>query len=320
MVLLAIRMDVMEDVLIAAMTLLTSLRSCEYAADMVTVACQVAGADGTWHAMPVGLLLHADLSLLHIRAGLSQQFPILLDGSRRASGIDVGWSWEEKVGEDTAFPSTVVQLEWSHANRRVHRSVVSELDVGEAVNPIFLVRMDERTKHHLSGLMCPLRLPVRLWMPSRTWLHLRAGLLHERSPKCRHEASVAVADYVFRYTVATNPTGVQEACQLGSREVVLARERTRVLTQSVHDREDAVVSEVVAGEWSGDIHGNGETGFLRDRHRAQLAVGVAVAGFASSANFARVAIPRDVVDEVGPSESLSKPCNSAVDSEMAGES
>ncbi|GBG81492.1 hypothetical protein CBR_g32480 [Chara braunii] len=52
----------------------------------------------------------------------------------------------------------------------------------------------------------------------------------------------------------------------------------------------------------------------------KLAVGVAVAGFASSANFARVAIPRDVGDEVRPLESLSKPCNSAVDSEMAGES
>uniref|UniRef100_A0A388KZ23 Uncharacterized protein n=1 Tax=Chara braunii TaxID=69332 RepID=A0A388KZ23_CHABU len=232
------------------------------------MAPQVAGADGTWHAMPVGLLLHADLSLLHVRAGLSQQFPVLPDESGRASGIDVGWSWEEKISEDTAFPSTVVQLEWSHADRRVHRSVVGELDVGEAVNPIFLVRTDECTKHHLSGLMCSLRLPVCLWMPSRTWLHLRAGLLHECSPKCRHEAGVAVADYVFRYTMAANPVGVEEACQLGSRGVVLAREKTRVLTQSVHDREDVVVSEAVAGEWSGDIHGNGETGFLRDRHRA----------------------------------------------------
>ncbi|GBG72684.1 hypothetical protein CBR_g12252 [Chara braunii] len=162
--------------------------------------------------------------------------------------------------------------------------------------------------------MSPLRLPVCLWMPSQTWL------LHESSPKCRHEASVAVADYVFRYTVDTNPTGLQEACQLGSRGVVLAREKPCILTQTVHNPEDVVVSEAVAGEWSGDIHGNGETGFLRDRHQAQLAVGVAVAGFASSANFARVAIPRDVGDEVGPSESLSKPCNSAVDSKMAGES
>ncbi|GBG78628.1 hypothetical protein CBR_g27853 [Chara braunii] len=166
--------------------------------------------------------------------------------------------------------------------------------------------------------MCPLRLPVCLWIPSQTWLHLHAGLLHESSLKCRHEASVA--DYVFRYTMAANPAGVQEACQLGSRGVVLAREKTCILTQSVHDREDVVVSEAVAGEWSGDIHGNGEAGFLRDRHWAQLAVGVAVAGFASSANFARVAIPRDIGDEVGPSESLLKPCNSAVDSEMAGES
>ncbi|GBG68869.1 hypothetical protein CBR_g3566 [Chara braunii] len=61
--------------------------------------------------------------------------------------------------------------------------------------------------------------------------------------------------------------------------------------------------------------------FKNDRdQRDLLAVGVAVVGFASSANFARVAIPRDVGDEVGPSESLSKPCNGAVDSEMAGES
>ncbi|GBG60406.1 hypothetical protein CBR_g5583 [Chara braunii] len=281
---------------------------------------QITGADGTWHATPVGLLLHADLSLLHVCAGLSQQFPVLPDGSGRASGVDVGWSWEEKVGEDTAFPSIVVQLEWSHADRRVHRSVVGELDVGEAVNPIFLVRTDEHTKHHLSGLMCPLRLPVRLWMPSRTWFHLRAGLLHESSPKCRHEASVAVADYVFRYTVATNPTGVQEACQLGSRGVILAREKTRILTQTVHNREDAIVPEAIARKWSGDIHDNGEAGFPWDRHRAQFAVGVAIAGLASSANFARVAISSDIGNEVGPSTSLSKPCNGAVDSEMAGES
>ncbi|GBG78693.1 hypothetical protein CBR_g27919 [Chara braunii] len=140
------------------------------------------------------------------------------------------------------------------------------------------------------------------------------------SPKCRHEASVTVANYVFRYIVAADPAGVQEACQLGSCGVVFAREKARILTQMVHNREDAVVSEAVVGEWSDDIHGNGETGFLRDRHRAQLAVGIAVARFASSANFARVAIPRDVGDEVGPSEPLSKPCNSAVDSEMAGES
>ncbi|GBG66593.1 hypothetical protein CBR_g64866 [Chara braunii] len=157
-------------------------------------------------------------------------------------------------------------------------------------------------------------------MPSRTWFHLRAGLLHESSPKCRHEVSVAVADYVFRYTVAANPAGVQEACQLGSRGVVLAREETRVLTQTAHDREDAVVPEVIAGKWSDDIHGNGEAGFPWDRHRAQLAVGVAIAGLAPSANFARVAIPSDIGNEVGLSESLSKPCDSAVDSEMAGES
>ncbi|GBG80666.1 hypothetical protein CBR_g31126 [Chara braunii] len=168
--------------------------------------------------------------------------------------------------------------------------------------------------------MCPLRLPVRLWMPSRTRFHLRAGLLHESSPKCRHEASVAVADYVFRYTVAANPTGVQKACQLGSRGVVLAREKTCILTQTVHNCEDAVVPEAIAGKWSGDIHGNGEAGFPWDRHRAQLAVGVAIAGLASSANFTRVAIPSDIDNEVGPSESLSKLCNSAVDSEMAGES
>ncbi|GBG74440.1 hypothetical protein CBR_g18852 [Chara braunii] len=43
-------------------------------------------------------------------------------------------------------------------------------------------------------------------------------------------------------------------------------------------------------------------------------------GLAASANFARVAIPSDIGNEVGPSESLSKPCDSAVDSEMAGES
>ncbi|GBG79303.1 hypothetical protein CBR_g29452 [Chara braunii] len=250
----------------------------------------------------------------------SQQFPVLLDGSGGASSVYVGCSWEKKINKDTAFPATVVQLEWSHADRRMQQSVVGELDVGEAVNPILLMRTDERTKHHLSGLMCALRLPVRLWMLSRTSFHLRVGFLHERSPECRHEASVVVADDVFRYAVAANPAGVQEALKFGSSGVVLAREKLRVLTQTVNDREDAVVPEAVAGKRTGDAHGNGEAGFPRDRHRAQLAVGIAVAGLASSANFARVAIPSDIGNGVGPSKSLPKSCNSAIDSEMACES
>ncbi|GBG75830.1 hypothetical protein CBR_g21075 [Chara braunii] len=129
---------------------------------------------------------------------------------------------------------------------------------------------------------------------------------------------VMVADDVFRYVVAANPAGVQEACKFGSRGVVLAREKPRVLTQTVNGREDAVVPEVVAGKRTGDVHGNGEAGFPWDRHRAQLAVGIAVAGLASSTNFVRVAIPSDIGNEVGPSESLLK-CNSAIDSKMASE-
>ncbi|GBG76401.1 hypothetical protein CBR_g22149 [Chara braunii] len=168
--------------------------------------------------------------------------------------------------------------------------------------------------------MCPLRLPVRLWMSSRTWFHLGVGFLHERSPECRHETSVAVADDVFRNAAAANPAGVQEVRKFGSRGVVLAREKSRVFTQSVNDREDAVVPEVVAGKRTGDVHSNGEVGFPWNRHRAQLAVGIAVAGLASLTNFARVAVPSDIGNEVGPSESLSKSCNSAIYSEMAGES
>ncbi|GBG91037.1 hypothetical protein CBR_g51770 [Chara braunii] len=220
----------------------------------------------------------------------------------------------------TAFPTTVVQLEWSHADRRMQRSVVGELDVEEAVNPILLIRTDERTKHHLSGLLCSLRLPVRLWMPSRTWFHLGAGFLHERCLECRHETSVAVADDVFRYAVAANPAGVQKARKFGSRDVVLAREKSRILTRTVNDREDAFVPEAVEGKRTGDVHGNGEAGFPWDRHRGQLAVGIAVAGLASSTNFARVTIPSDIGNEVGPLESLPKSCNSAIDSEMASES
>ncbi|GBG92432.1 hypothetical protein CBR_g55369 [Chara braunii] len=168
--------------------------------------------------------------------------------------------------------------------------------------------------------MCPLRLPVRLWMPSRFWFHLRVGFLHERNPKCRHEASVGVVDDVFRYAVAANPAGVQEARKFGSRGVVLAREKLRVLTQTVNDCEDAIVPEAVAGRRSGDVHGNGEGGFPWDWHRAQLAGGIVVVGLASSANFAIVAMPNGIGNEVGPSESLPKSCNSAIDSEMAGES
>ncbi|GBG81534.1 hypothetical protein CBR_g32523 [Chara braunii] len=146
-----------------------------------------------------------------------------------------------------------------------HRSPdEGELDVGEAVNPILLIRTDERTKHHLSGLMCPLRLPVRLWMPSRTWFHLGVGFLHERSPKRQHETSAAVANNVFRDAVAANPAGVQEARKFKSHGVALAREKSRVFTQSVNDLEDAIVLEAVARERAGDVHGNGEAGFPRD--------------------------------------------------------
>ncbi|GBG73391.1 hypothetical protein CBR_g16105 [Chara braunii] len=168
--------------------------------------------------------------------------------------------------------------------------------------------------------MCPLRLLVRLWMSNRTWFHIGAKFLHERSPQCQHETSVVVVDNVFRYAVAANPAGVQEAHKFGSRGVVLAREKSRILTQTVNDREDAVVPEAVAGKRTSDIHGNGEAGFPWDRHRAQIAVGIAVVGLALSANFARVAIPSDIGNEVGPSESLPKSCNSAIDSKMVGES
>ncbi|GBG71914.1 hypothetical protein CBR_g10850 [Chara braunii] len=168
--------------------------------------------------------------------------------------------------------------------------------------------------------MCSLRLPVRLWVPSRTWFHFGARLLHERSPKCRHEPSVAVANDVFRYAVAAKPAGVQEACTFRSRGVVLAREKSHVFTQSVNDREDVVVPEAVAGKWVGDVHSNGEVGFPQDRQWAQLAIGIAVAGLASSANFARVAMPSDIGDDVEPPESLPMSCDSSIDSEMAGES
>ncbi|GBG80709.1 hypothetical protein CBR_g31166 [Chara braunii] len=168
--------------------------------------------------------------------------------------------------------------------------------------------------------MCPLCLPVRLWMPRCTWFHLGVGFLHERSPECQHETSVAVADDVFRNAVAANPAGVQEVRKFGSRGIVLAREKSRVFTQSVNDHEDAVVPEAVAGKQTGDVHSNGEAGFVWNRHQTQLAVGIAVAGLASLANFARVAISSDIGNEVGPPESLPKSCNSAIYSEMAGES
>ncbi|GBG78699.1 hypothetical protein CBR_g27924 [Chara braunii] len=53
--------------------------------------------DGTWYATPVGLLLHADLSLLHVGAGLSQQFSVLPDGSGRAGNVNAGWSRSAKI-------------------------------------------------------------------------------------------------------------------------------------------------------------------------------------------------------------------------------
>ncbi|GBG58809.1 hypothetical protein CBR_g209 [Chara braunii] len=168
--------------------------------------------------------------------------------------------------------------------------------------------------------MCSLRLPVRLWMSSRTWFHLGVRFLHERSPECRHETSVAVINDVFRYAMAANPAGAQKAHKFGSRGVVLAREKSRVFTQSVNDREDAVVPEVVAGKQAADVHGNGEAWFSWDRQRAQLAVGIAVAGLASPTNFARVAIPSDIGNEVGLPKSLPKSCNSPIDSEMVDES
>ncbi|GBG58660.1 hypothetical protein CBR_g61 [Chara braunii] len=202
----------------------------------------------------------------------------------------------------------------------MQRSVVGELNVEEAVNPILLIRTDECTKHYLSSLMCSLRLPFSLWVLSRTRFHFGVGLLHEGSPKCRYELSVAVVDDVFWNTVAADPTGVQELREIGSRGVVLARKKSCKLTQMVNDREDVVVPEAVEGKRAGDVHSNEEVGFPGNRQRAQIATGITVVGLASSANFARVIIPSDIDDDVGRPKPLPKSCNSPIDSEMVGES
>ncbi|GBG78224.1 hypothetical protein CBR_g26258 [Chara braunii] len=100
----------------------------------------------------------------------------------------------------------------------------------------------------------------------------------------------------------------------------LENEIEEEIRKTVNDRENVVVLEAIAGERADDVHSNGEVGFLRDGQRMQLAIGVAVVGFASSANFARFTIPSDIGNEVGPQEPLSKSCDHTVDSEVVGES
>ncbi|GBG88234.1 hypothetical protein CBR_g46801 [Chara braunii] len=107
------------------------------------------------------------------------KFPVLPCRSGGASGVDIGSLWEQNVREDTFFPSTMVQLEWSHANRRVHRSVVGELYAGKAVNPVLLIWADECAERHLRSLVRMFRLPIRLRMPCGTRFHAGAGFHHE---------------------------------------------------------------------------------------------------------------------------------------------
>ncbi|GBG77804.1 hypothetical protein CBR_g25735 [Chara braunii] len=151
---------------------------------------------------------------------------------------------------------------------RVHRSVIGELDVGKPVNPIFLVGTDERTQHHLSGLVRSLRVAIRLRVASRARLHCRTG-----SPKGRHEASISVAHYVFRNTLVGNPTGVQESCELRCCSMILARKEASILAQTVNDRENAVMVVAIAGERACYVHSNGEARCPRNRQWFQFAEG-----------------------------------------------
>ncbi|GBG69341.1 hypothetical protein CBR_g4038 [Chara braunii] len=240
---------------------------------------KVSLAERTSKSTSVSLLLHADLSLLHIRAGFDQQVPVLPNGSGREGDVwregdvYVGGLWQKEISEDPCFFSTMMKLEWCDADRRVHRSVIGELNVGKPVNLIFLVRTDERTQHHLSGLVCSLRLAIRLWVPSRDRLHCRAGLSHKGSPKGRHEASISVAHYVFRNTLVGNPTDVQELCELRRCSMILARKKASILAQTVNDRENTVMAEAIAGERACHVHSNGEARCPRNRQRFQFAEG-----------------------------------------------
>ncbi|GBG73564.1 hypothetical protein CBR_g16907 [Chara braunii] len=238
----------------------------------------------TWDATPVRLLLHTDLSLLHVCTGFDQQFPVLPCRSGGASDVDIGCPWKQNVCGDTSFPSTVMQLEWSHANRRVHRNVVGELDVGKAVNPVPLIRANECAEHHLRSLVRTFRLPIRLRMPCGTRFHTGVGFHHECRPKGRHETSVAVADDVFRNAVAAKPAGMQKSCELGSRRMILAWKKSSVLAQTVNDLENTVMAKAIVRERAGHIHSNGETRFPRNRQWFQFAVRELTTPFVPVAN------------------------------------
>ncbi|GBG60075.1 hypothetical protein CBR_g406 [Chara braunii] len=211
-------------------------------------------------------------------------FPVLPCRRGGASGVDIGSPWKQNVCEDTSFPSTVMQLEWSHANRRVHRSVVGELDVGKVVNLILLIRADECGKHHLRSLVRMFRLPSRLRMSCGTWFHAGAGFHHEYRPKGLHETSVAVVDDVFWNVVAAKPAGMQKPCELGGRRMILAWKKSSVLAQMVNDRENTIMAKAIARERADHIHSNRETWFSRNRQWFQFAVRELMVPFVPVAN------------------------------------
>ncbi|GBG78811.1 hypothetical protein CBR_g28035 [Chara braunii] len=66
---------------------------------------------------------------------------------------------------------------------------------------------------------------------------------------------------LYNDVVHNTTVGVQESRKLGSRGVVLAGKKWRLLAQTVDDRENVVILEAVAGEQAGDVHSNGEAEF-----------------------------------------------------------
>ncbi|GBG89650.1 hypothetical protein CBR_g49438 [Chara braunii] len=102
---------------------------------------QITGADGTWQATPVGLLLHADLSRLYVRVGLSQQFPVLPDGSggsaasmsdvcRRRRSTEIRLVTVDSTGLEAHASATTRSLACTDNVRRTNGSSKAIMDHG----------------------------------------------------------------------------------------------------------------------------------------------------------------------------------------------
>lgn len=145
-------------------------------------------------------------------------------------------------GEQGIRMVTVSCEEGRHADSGVERVVVGELGEGEEVEPICLSEIAETSHEVLDGLVCSLRLSVRLRVESRGQGGLGAQDAGDFAPPCRRKGGSSVADDVRRQAMLTvdvlDELSSQDACAVGR----LGGDEVSEFGETVDDDEYGVVS------------------------------------------------------------------------------